>query len=49
MRRVLEVGGLVFAVVVVAAGKPVLGPWQAIYFCEFDGPRNRQVLIKVVG
>jgi secondary thiamine-phosphate synthase enzyme len=34
---------------VVEAGKPVLGPWQAIYFCEFDGPRNRQVLIKVVG
>ena len=34
---------------VVEAGKPALGPWQAIYFCEFDGPRNRQVLIKVVG
>ena len=34
---------------VVEAGKPALGPWQAIYFCEFDGPRNRQVLVKVVG
>lgn len=34
---------------VVDGGKPVLGPWQAIYFCEFDGPRSRQVLIKVVG
>ena len=34
---------------VVEAGKPVLGPWQAIYFCEFDGPRNRQVAVKVVG
>ncbi|MBK9033429.1 MAG: YjbQ family protein [Myxococcales bacterium] len=34
---------------VVEAGKPVIGPWQAIYFCEFDGPRNRHVLVKVVG
>ena len=34
---------------VVDGGKPVLGPWQAIYFCEFDGPRSRQVLVKVVG
>jgi len=23
-----------------------LGQWQAIYFCEFDGPRNREVWIK---
>ena len=34
---------------VVDGGKPVLGPWQAIYFCEYDGPRSRQVLVKVVG
>ncbi len=34
---------------VVESGKPVLGPWQAIYFCEFDGPRNRQLVVKVVG
>jgi secondary thiamine-phosphate synthase enzyme len=27
----------------------VLGTWQGIYFCEFDGPRQRQVQIKVVG
>jgi secondary thiamine-phosphate synthase enzyme len=26
-----------------------LGTWQAIYFCEFDGPRNRQVNIQIVG
>lgn len=25
----------------------VLGTWQGIYFCEFDGPRRRSVLIKV--
>lgn len=30
-------------------GKAVLGIWQGIYFCEFDGPRNRQVLLKFVG
>ncbi len=24
-----------------------LGTWQAIYFCEFDGPRNRQVMVGV--
>ena len=26
----------------------VLGTWQGIYFCEFDGPRRRQVVIKVL-
>ena len=26
-----------------------LGTWQAIFFCEFDGPRNRQVIIQVRG
>jgi len=34
---------------IVEAGKPVLGPWQAVYFCEFDGPRSRRVMIRVVG
>ena len=33
---------------IVEAGKPVLGTWQAIYFCEFDGPRNRTLLVRVV-
>lgn len=27
----------------------VLGTWQGIYFCEFDGPRNRKVYVKVIG
>ena len=31
----------------VQAGKPVLGRWQGVYFCEFDGPRNRQLIVKV--
>ncbi len=26
----------------------VLGTWQGIYFCEFDGPRRREVHIKIV-
>ena len=29
----------------VAAGRLVLGTWQAIYFCEFDGPRRRRCLV----
>jgi secondary thiamine-phosphate synthase enzyme len=28
-------------------GRIVLGTWQAIYFCEFDGPRTRQVIVNV--
>ena len=28
-------------------GRLVLGTWQSIYFCEFDGPRHRQVIVKV--
>jgi secondary thiamine-phosphate synthase enzyme len=28
-------------------GKLVLGTWQAVYFCEFDGPRHRRVLMRV--
>jgi len=33
--------------VFVEGGRLVLGTWQAIYFCEFDGPRTRQVLVRV--
>jgi secondary thiamine-phosphate synthase enzyme len=33
---------------VVSAGRPVLGTWQAVYFCEFDGPRERSVVVKVL-
>ena len=35
--------------VVVAGGKPVLGTWQSIYFCEFDGPRSRRCIVSVTG
>ncbi|HBU13222.1 MAG TPA: hypothetical protein DEB31_11070 [Clostridiales bacterium] len=30
-------------------GEPVLGRWQGIYFCEFDGPRNRRFTVAVNG
>ena len=29
-------------------GSLVLGTWQAVYFCEFDGPRTRQLMVKIV-
>src|SRR3954471_4873984 len=34
--------------VLVEDGRLVLGTWQGVYFCEFDGPRQRELLIKVV-
>ncbi len=30
-------------------GTLVLGRWQGIYFCEFDGPRQRQYIVQVIG
>jgi secondary thiamine-phosphate synthase enzyme len=32
---------------IVSSGQPVLGTWQAVYFCEFDGPRRRKVHVAV--
>jgi len=34
--------------VLIEEGKLLLGTWQSIYFCEFDGPRHRRVLVKIV-
>jgi secondary thiamine-phosphate synthase enzyme len=34
--------------VFVESGKLVLGTWQGIFFCEFDGPRSRKVSVKVI-
>ena len=34
--------------VLVERGRLVLGRWQGIYFCEFDGPREREMMIKLV-
>ncbi len=33
--------------VIVSQGHLLLGTWQGIYFCEFDGPRHRRVYVKV--
>ena len=30
-------------------GRLVLGTWQSVYFCEFDGPRGRRVSVTVMG
>ncbi len=30
----------------VEGGKLLLGQWQSIYFCEFDGPRRRRVFVR---
>ena len=29
-------------------GKLVLGRWQAVYLCEFDGPRQRKVVVTII-
>lgn len=34
--------------VVISGGRLQLGVWQGIYFCEFDGPRNRKIWIKII-
>ncbi len=34
--------------VLVEKGKLVLGRWQGVYFCEFDGPRQREMMVKIV-
>ena len=33
---------------IIENGKLALGIWQAIYFCEFDGPRTRKVFIEII-
>lgn len=34
--------------VLVENGRIVLGTWQSVFFCEFDGPRLRKVIIKAI-
>jgi secondary thiamine-phosphate synthase enzyme len=33
---------------IVEAGAPVLGTWQSVFFCEFDGPRRRSFCVQVL-
>ncbi|MGC9337110.1 MAG: secondary thiamine-phosphate synthase enzyme YjbQ [Candidatus Cloacimonadia bacterium] len=35
-------------VVIIEKEELVLGTWQAIFFCEFDGPRTRKVYVKLI-
>ena len=34
--------------VIIDNGSLVLGTWQGIYFAEFDGPRTREVIVKII-
>ena len=34
--------------VLIENGRPLLGTWQDVYFCEFDGPRTRRFQVKVL-
>jgi len=34
--------------VAIKNGAPVLGTWQGIFFCEFDGPRTRKVHVRII-
>lgn len=33
----------------ISSGRLALGTWQGVYFCEFDGPRARNVYIQIIG
>jgi secondary thiamine-phosphate synthase enzyme len=35
-------------IVIIDEGKLVLGTWQSVFFCEFDGPRHRRVAVKIL-
>ena len=37
------------AVVPIVGGRMALGTWQSVFFCEFDGPRRRRVIVSVAG
>jgi secondary thiamine-phosphate synthase enzyme len=34
--------------IIIKDGRLVLGTWQGVYFCEFDGPRSRRFYVKVM-
>ncbi|NLK72110.1 MAG: YjbQ family protein [Clostridiales bacterium] len=34
--------------IIILEGEPLLGTWQSVYFCEFDGPRSRKLFIKIM-
>lgn len=34
---------------IISDGQLMLGKWQGIYFCEYDGPRTREIWVQVIG
>ncbi len=34
--------------VLIEDGRVILGTWQAIFFCEFDGPRSRKIFLSII-
>jgi secondary thiamine-phosphate synthase enzyme len=34
---------------IIENGSPVLGTWQSVFFCDFDGPRRRRYFVQVIG
>lgn len=34
--------------IIIENGRLVLGTWQGIYFCEYDGPRSRKCYVKII-
>ncbi|MCF6159201.1 MAG: YjbQ family protein [wastewater metagenome] len=36
------------AFIPITGGRLALGTWQGIYFCEFDGPKNREIYVQTV-
>ena len=37
------------ATMIIQDGRLLLGTWQGVYFCEFDGPRKRRFFVKIMG
>ena len=33
---------------IISKGRLILGTWQSLYFCEFDGPRKRNFMVKII-
>jgi secondary thiamine-phosphate synthase enzyme len=34
--------------IIIEGGRLLLGTWQSIFFCEFDGPRQRRAMVKII-
>ena len=34
--------------IIIEGGRLLLGTWQGVYFCEYDGPRHRKAIVKII-